>query len=101
MTARRFSLGVAVLLSALSLTDAAFAGDVRLIDAVRNRDMRAIRTLLRQKVDVNAPQADLSTALHYAAEQDDVETAAVLIEPGVRVGCDKDYGEWPVVRGAT
>ncbi len=49
-------------------------------DAVMNRT--SIRTLLEQKADVNAPQADGATALHWAARWDDLETAGLLIQAG-------------------
>ena len=51
------------------------AGEARLADAVMNHDQAAAATLLKQKVDVNAAQADGTTALHWAARWDDVATA--------------------------
>jgi len=38
--------------------------DVRLAEAAKREDRSAIRTLVGQKADVNAPLADGSTALH-------------------------------------
>ena len=38
-------------------------------------DRAKIRALLQQRVDVNAPQVDGMTALHWAAYQDDLEIA--------------------------
>ena len=35
-------------------------------------DKTALRTLLQQKADVNAPQVDGATALHWAVYRDDV-----------------------------
>ena len=43
-------------------------------DAVMRGDSAAVRRLLTQKADVNAPQADGATALHWAAYQEDVAT---------------------------
>ena len=40
----------------------------RLADAVQNQDQAAVRTLLKQNVDVNAAQADGTTALHWAVD---------------------------------
>jgi len=37
-----------------------------LVDAVKNGNVAAVRTLLQQRVDVNAPEPDGSTALHWA-----------------------------------
>ncbi|HTA70357.1 MAG TPA: ankyrin repeat domain-containing protein [Bryobacteraceae bacterium] len=70
-------LCMAVLLSA--------AGDSRLSDAAMQGDRDAVRSLLAQKVDVNAPQGDGTTALHWAAYKDDVEMAKMLLAAGASV----------------
>jgi ankyrin repeat protein len=57
----------------------------RLVDAVQQGDKDSIRTLLKQKVDVNAPQGDGMTALHWAAFHEDADTAALLIGAGANV----------------
>src|SRR5262245_19316907 len=44
-----------------------FASNSPLADAAEKSDRAAIRTLLKQRADVNAPQADGMTALHWAA----------------------------------
>src|SRR5215467_15563082 len=54
-------------------------------DAAMNRDLPGVRTLLRQKADVNAPQSDGATALHWAVQHDDLEMADVLIQAGANV----------------
>lgn len=48
--------------------------DARLIDAAKRNDPAAIRASIKQNVDVNAVAAEGATALHWAAEWDDVET---------------------------
>ena len=65
---------------------AAAATDLRLVDAVKNRDRAAARALLTQKIDVNTAQPDGATALHWAAHWDDLDTADLLIRAGARVG---------------
>ena len=47
------------------------ASDTRLPDAAMQGDKDAVRSLLDQRVDVNAPQGDGTTALHWAAYKDD------------------------------
>ncbi len=47
-----------------------------------NQDASAVRALLAKKADVNAPQADGTTALDWAARWDDLETARLLIRAG-------------------
>lgn len=64
---------------------ATVAGEGRLVDAVRNRDQKAVQALLRQRVDVNAQAEDGSTALLWAAHWNDLETADLLIRAGADV----------------
>jgi ankyrin repeat protein len=54
-------------------------------DAAEKGDKAALRTLLQQHVDVNAPQADGATALHWAVYRNDVEAADLLIRAGANV----------------
>jgi uncharacterized protein len=68
------------------------AAAVRLVDAVKSRDKAAIRTLLNQRVDVNAAEADGTTALHWAARADDLETVDLLIKAGANVKAKNRYG---------
>src|SRR5437899_7295997 len=56
--------------------------DLRLIEAVKNGDIAAVRSLLDQHFDVNAAQPDGATALTWAAERDVIETADLLIQSG-------------------
>src|SRR6185503_17168917 len=48
------------------------AGVADAANAAQSRDMNTLRTLLRQRVDVNATQADGTTALHWAAHWNDI-----------------------------
>src|SRR5215471_5740976 len=61
------------------------AGDTRLADAAMQGDKSALQTLLQQKADVNTPQGDGTTALHWAAYREDVEMARILIKAGADV----------------
>jgi len=72
------------------------AGDASLADAVQRGDKPAISSLLKQRVDVNAPQSDGATALHWAAYLEDAETAALLIRAGARVDTPNNYGVTPL-----
>lgn len=76
---------------------AAANGDLRLVDALRNRDAAAVPELLNQQVDVNASQPDGATALHWAAHWDDVASAERLIRAGARVNAANDYGVTPLL----
>ncbi|MEO2194634.1 MAG: ankyrin repeat domain-containing protein, partial [bacterium] len=77
-----------------------FAADVPLIDAVTGGDRQQIRTLLDQGVDVNAPQGDGATALHWAAHLNDGETVGALLEAGATVDAVNDLGVAPLLIAA-
>ena len=63
--------GVVVVLQALHGS----AGGPTLADAAKSGDLEAVRTLLRQRTDVNASGGDGMTALHWGAYRDDREIA--------------------------
>src|SRR6266498_81934 len=68
------SVGCTLAVLLFSIVPQSFATDSRLADAAEKSDRANVRTLLKQRVDVNAPQVDGMTALHWAAYQDDLET---------------------------
>lgn len=72
------------------------SSDVRLVEAVKNRDQAAVRSLLQQHVEVNASQADGTTPLAWAAHWNDLETADLLIQAGAKVNAATDYGVTPL-----
>ena len=71
-------------------------GPLPLIDAVKNVDREAVRSLLKQGANVNAPQADGTTALHWASYRDDLESADLLIRSGANVNARNDLGATPL-----
>ena len=78
----RFLIGLCTGIAKGAAGQGAITGDSRLADAAMNRDKLAVRDLLKQKVDVNAPQADSTTALQWAAHWNDLESADLLIASG-------------------
>src|SRR5881397_267676 len=82
-------------------TEAAGAVPVRLIDAVKAADRDAIRTLLQQRVDVNAAEADGTTALHWAARANDLQAADMLLRAGANVKLANRYGVTPLYLAST
>jgi uncharacterized protein len=79
----------------------AFAQDLRLVDAVKNRDAAAVNSLMKQRVNVNTAQADGTTALAWAANRDDLNTADLLIRAGANVNSANDYGATPLTLACT
>src|SRR6188472_3253716 len=65
-------------------------------DAVMRGDSIAVRRLLTQKADVNAPQADGATALHWAAYQGDYATVDLLLNSGASVKVANSFGATPL-----
>lgn len=86
-------VGMALLLA--SGVAFAAAPTASLTDAVRDGDEKVVRTLLRKRVDVNAPEPDGSTALHYAAHQGDLTTVDLLLRAGAKVVANQ-YGATPL-----
>jgi uncharacterized protein len=72
----------------------AWAGS--LSDAVRDGDRTAAIALLKQHADVNAPEPDGTTALHWAVREDDREMVDRLIKAGANVKAANRYGVTPL-----
>jgi ankyrin repeat protein len=73
----------------------------QLADAAKAMDAAAIRSLLAQNIDVNVPQIDGTTALHWAAYRNDVETANLLVRAGANVKAANRYGVTPLSLACT
>ena len=70
--------------------------DLPLVDAARNADKEAVRSLLRKGANVTAVEGDGTTALHWASHRDDVEIADLLIQAGAKVNAANDLGATPL-----
>ena len=75
--------------------------DVRLASAAARRDAAAVRTLLTQKVDVNAPDAQGTPALHWAVRLDDLDLAKLLLSAGADATLANRYGLTPLTLAVT
>ena len=80
---------IALLVSTVAVEGA--AAQAPLADAAEKMDRAKIRALLEQRVDVNAPQADGMTALHWATYQDDLALAQRLVRAGARGGHQRRF----------
>jgi ankyrin repeat protein len=72
------------------------ARDPRVANAVENRDASTLRALLKQGADVNVPQLDGATALHWAAYWDDANAVDLLLRAGAKVNAANDNGVTPL-----
>ena len=88
-------LGFAVtcVLAVMSLTA---ADDRRLVEAVKHHKMATIQALLAEGVDANVPEADGTTALHWAVHHDAADLVDRLLGAGARVTASNRYGIQPV-----
>ncbi len=86
----------ALLLSA-ALAASCWAGKSDVADAAQRGNKQAVRDLIRQKADVNATQADGSTAMHWVVQSDDIELAGLLITAGAKVSTANVAGATPLL----
>jgi ankyrin repeat protein len=83
-------------LAALTAVFACGLHAASVIDAAKSGDKGALRALLQKKADVNATEADGSTALQWASYRDDLESADLLIHAGAKVNAANDLGVTPL-----
>ena len=89
-------VAILLVLAMAPATAWAKAADVPLVEAIRNVNLEAVRTLLDQGVDVNAPSVDGATALHWAAHRGDPALVQLLLDAGADVTIANRYGVRPL-----
>jgi len=77
------------------------ASSLPLVVAVKDSNRDGVRTLLRQKTNVNAAEADGTTALHWAVRADDQELIRLLLAAGANARAANRYGVTPLQLAAT
>jgi uncharacterized protein len=89
------------LLASVSVAGLGAAGNgLRVVDAVKQGNLAAVRALISQHADVNVPEADGMTALHWAVRADDVPTVRVLLRAGANAKAVSRYGVTPIILAA-
>ena len=77
----------------LAMSGVGAAGqDIPLIEAVKDGDTAAVRALLDKGGDVNAPEVDGTTVLHWAVSRNNLDVADLLIRAGANVRATNRYG---------
>ena len=94
MNLRPPAISGAALLMLIAMNVSAATSDVA--DAVMRGDSAALRQLLTQKANVNAPQADGATALHWAVYRDDLATVDLLLGAGANPKAANGFGATPL-----
>ena len=91
MDCRRLIAGLSVLTLAAAGAASA-AEEAAVADAAERERGRLVRALLAGGADVNAPQVDGTTALHWAAYHDDLDTGRLLLRAGADADAPNRYG---------
>lgn len=71
------------------------------IDAVKAGGGGALREALKRRADVNLPEADGMTALHWAVQANASEAVTLLLRAGANVNAATRYGVTPLFLAAT
>ena len=90
-----------LLLVATGAGPAAAASDTPLPDAAKTGDHAAVSRLLEAGIDVDAPESDGTTALHWAVYRDDAELAVTLIDAGADANVVNRNGATPLTLACT
>lgn len=89
-------LTVAFALPAVVFTMHLAAADLRLVDAAARQDWSTVRMLLKGQTDVNAPQGDGATALHWGAHWDNLAIVDLLLRAGANANAVNHLGVTPL-----
>ena len=85
----------------LTVATGAMAGEGALPDAAQAGNRQMVRTLLAGGTDANSVQRDGTTALHWAARNNDASTAAAVLESGADANARNRYGVTPLSLACT
>ena len=77
----------------------AFANDA-LIRAVQSGDAVSVAAMLKQGVDVNSPEANGTTALHWAVYRQNAALVKRLLAAGANASAVNQFGSTPMQEAA-
>jgi uncharacterized protein len=90
-------IGIWVAASLLAMGSAVrLRAEAPLVAAVKEIDKALVRALLQKRADVNAAEADGTTALYWAAEKNDRDIVDLLIRAGANPNAKTRYGFTPL-----
>jgi len=84
------SCNLAVMLF-ISSQSAVIGAELDIVTATKEGRLAKLESLLKEKVDVNAAQADGTTALAWAVYNNDMQAVDILIKAGADVNASNDY----------
>src|SRR4051794_28703369 len=90
---RKFLLAIGVL---ATLAADAMAQDLRLVQAAKAAEEAQVMALLAKGADPNQRSADGTTALHWAARNNDAMLVDRLLRAGARPHTENRYGVTPI-----
>lgn len=93
-------IAMALVIPLIAVAPAVAAASTPLVEAAKAGDRSTVRSLL-SRATVNTPEADGTTALHWAVRRDDAELVALLIGGGANVKVANRYGVTPLSLAAT
>jgi uncharacterized protein len=97
----RLRPGIGLALVFVCVSAAAVAADQdRVIEAVKQSNLASLRTLLARTPNANVAEPDGTTALHWAAQQDDPEFTTLLLSAGADPKAANRYGITPLALAA-
>src|SRR5262245_18292878 len=90
-----------IILTFVLAAPAVAAQRAALADVAERGDQAGVRALLQSGADVNAAQVYATTALHWAAYNDDAEIAEMLVRAKANVNALNSYGVPPLASACT
>lgn len=83
-------------LSTLLITCTFSNAQTALIDATKSQNRTAVETLINENVNVDTPQGDGATALHWSVYRNDAEITELLLSNGANPNASDDHGVSPL-----
>ncbi len=74
----------------------AFTAPAPMADAAERAEWNRVQSLLKERADAKAPQADGMTALHWAAQHENAASVQALLTAGANAGATNRYGVTPL-----